>query len=203
MRRWAERGSPCSDSADGEACRSVCTESKRRSRGSSRFRQVFCERGLLLLPPFLLSYGTIDPTGSFVSEMGSALSVSCQRAHAGRRGPPWSAVHPTERISHGVMERTAHGVYPARRAARGEPLPQEWFQASSVRSRTVRACVPSQAQAVARRSSHRHRTPAVGQTAGRVRDEDLDSLLVGRAQPGPQGRRCGALIEEGPRRGYR
>ena len=36
------------------------------------------------------------------------------------------------------------------------------LQASGVRSRTVRACVPSQAQAVARRSSHRHRTPAVG-----------------------------------------
>jgi hypothetical protein len=35
-------------------------------------------------------------------------------------------------------------------------------QTSRVRSRTVRPCVPSQAQAVARRSSHRHRTPAVG-----------------------------------------
>jgi hypothetical protein len=39
-------------------------------------------------------------------------------------------------------------------------------QTSRVRSRTVRPCVPSQAQAVARRSSHRHRTPAIG-TNGR------------------------------------
>jgi len=50
------------------------------------------------------------------SEMGSALSVSCQRAHAGGRGPPWSRAHPTQWISHGVMERAAHGVYLARGA---------------------------------------------------------------------------------------
>jgi hypothetical protein len=31
---------------------------------------------------------------------------------------------------------------------------------------------------------------------GRVRDEDPDPLAVGRTQPGPQGRRRGALIEE-------
>src|SRR5262247_2548852 len=32
----------------------------------------------------------------------------------------------------------------------------------------------------------------------RVRDEDPDPLAVGRTQPGPQGRRRGALIEEVP-----
>src|SRR5262244_1050792 len=32
----------------------------------------------------------------------------------------------------------------------------------------------------------------------RVRDEDLDPLPVGRTQPGPPGRRRGALIEEVP-----
>src|SRR5262245_50314311 len=35
-----------------------------------------------------------------------------------------------------------------------------------------------------------------GKRPRRVRDEDPDPLPVGRAQPGPQGRRRGALIEE-------
>jgi hypothetical protein len=54
----------------------------------------------------------------------------------------------------GCTPRVGHG--PRRASASGR------LQMSRMRSRTVRACVPSQAQAVARRSSHRHRTPAVG-----------------------------------------
>jgi hypothetical protein len=37
-----------------------------------------------------------------------------------------------------------------------------------------------------------------GKRPGRIRDEDPDPLPVGRAQPGPQGRRRSALIEEVP-----
>ena len=42
------------------------------------------------------------------------------------------------------------------------------------------------------------RTGRGGKRPGRVRDEDLDPLPVGPGQPGPQGRRRGALIEEVP-----
>jgi hypothetical protein len=47
-------------------------------------------------------------------------------------------------------------------AGQARAASSERSQTSRVRSRTVRACVPSQAQAVARRSSRRHRTPVVG-----------------------------------------
>jgi hypothetical protein len=37
-----------------------------------------------------------------------------------------------------------------------------------------------------------------GKRPGRIRNEDLDPLPVGRAQPGPQGRRRSVLIKEVP-----
>ena len=52
---------------------------------------------------------------------------------------------------------------------------------------------PSGGQAFLPQAPH---TGRGGKRPGRVRDEDLDPLPVGRAQPGPQGRRRGALIEE-------
>jgi hypothetical protein len=54
---------------------------------------------------------------------------------------------------------------------------------------------PGGGQAFLPQASH---TGRGGKLPGRVRDEDLDPLPVGRAQPGPQGRRRGALIEEVP-----
>ncbi len=92
------------------------------------------------------------------TEMGSTLSVPCKIPHPGvrRRRHPWSGEHTTQRGSHGVMGLASHGVVPRRRGgntlralARGSGTrrasPPGWSQASRVRSRTVRACVPSQA----------------------------------------------------------
>src|SRR5262249_44064167 len=110
--------------------------------------------------PCLTAYGlTESPNhvliGLFRLLKWAARAVSCQRAHAGGRGPPWSGAHPTPRVSHGVMARASHGVCPAHEVGSKRTVSSGWSQACSVRSRTVRACVPSQAQAVARRSSRR------------------------------------------------
>ena len=54
---------------------------------------------------------------------------------------------------------------------------------------------PGGGQAFLLQASH---TGRGGKRPGRIRNEDLDPMPVGRAQPGPQDRRRRALIEEVP-----
>ena len=133
------------------------------------------------------------PKGLFRILKWAVHAVSCQRAHAGGRGPRWSGAHPTQRVSHGVMARASHGVCPACEVGPKRTASSGWSQASSVRSRTVRTCVPSQAQAVTRRSSRTHRAPAVG-----ANGRDASAMRTRPPRPTPW-----SAHGRGPRRGYK
>jgi hypothetical protein len=124
--------------------------------------------------------------------MGSSLSASCQRAHTGGRGHPGSGAHPTQRVSSGVMARASQGRSEAGLCLRavsdvqGEKPHRPYMRALPG---------PGGGQAFLPQASHTIRR---GTRPGCVRDEDPDALPVGRTQPGPPGRRRGALIEEVP-----
>ena len=126
------------------------------------------------------------------TEMGSLLSALCQRAPTGGRGHPGSGAHPTQRVSSGVMARAAQGRSEAGLCLRAvsDVQGQEPYRPS------MRALPgPGGGQAFLPQASHTGRR---GTRPGCGRDEDLEPLPVGRVQPGPQGRRRGALIEEVP-----
>ena len=85
---------------------------------------------------------------------------------------------------------------------RGRPKADRFLRAvSGVQSEgSYRPCMralpgPGGGQAFLPQEPH---TGRGGKRPGRICDEDPDPLPVGRAQPGPQGRRCGALIKEVP-----
>jgi hypothetical protein len=124
--------------------------------------------------------------------MGSSLSASCQSAHTGVRRHPGSGAHPTQRVSSGVMARASQGRSEAGLCLRAvsDVQGQEPHRPSM---RALRG--PGGGQAFLPQASHTGRRD---KRPGCVRDEDLDPLPAGRVQPGPPGRRRGALREEVP-----
>jgi hypothetical protein len=119
--------------------------------------------GVCFFPLCSLLVGTLHPTiGLFRPLKWAARSLSRARERMRVGVGILGQGHTPHGDSSGVMKRASHGVCQAREAGPRWASASGRSQTSRVRRRTVRACVPSQAQAVARRSSHRHRTPAVG-----------------------------------------